>query len=341
MIIGVGTKDSPTAGGSGIVLVDNIRLSIAVCLPELIAVDINNDCAVDEGDITDLASDWLEREYNVTAAEPVRGPILWYKFNEGSGADANDSSGFGYHGTINLPDSWAGEGTGYDGSNCLNLANNTWVEVPIDAANVGDPDADPNLFVFNLGAQSTVSFWLNDPGQTDDDSEFFEIGGKVNLWLSATANIYYNAGGESLIWGANYLTNPEHPQDEWVHYAFVKNNNANYMRIYQDGTMVAERFADSTWNPELDGVSTFFSIGAYRWNEGNGGFVDGLMDDFRLYGYALSQGEVLSLAVQGGTATSPLTQLLITPANVIKDSRVDLEDFAEVASKWLEDVVYP
>lgn len=341
IMVGVGTKDSPTAGGSGIVLVDNIRLSIAVCMAELIAVDINDDCAVDEGDLVDLAADWLESEYTVTAAEPARGPILWYKFNEGSGVDANDSSGFGYHGTINLSDSWAGEGSGYDGSNCLNLGNTTWVEVPLDAANAGDPDYDPNLF--NLGAESTVSFWLNDPGQTDDDSELFQIGGKVNLWLGATANLYYNAGGENLIWGPDYLTNPEHPQDVWVHYAFVKNNSSNYMRIYQNGTMVAEMFADSTWNPALDGVDTFFSIGAWRWRlvDGTGGYVDGLMDDFRLYDYALSQGEVLALAVEGGTATGPLTQLLITPSDVLKDNKINLEDFAEVASKWLEEVVYP
>jgi hypothetical protein len=339
MIMGVGTKDSPTAGGSGAVLVDNIRLSIAVCLADLIAVDINNDCSVDEGDIVDLAADWLESEYTVTSAEPSRGPILWYKFNEGAGADANDSSGLGYHGRINLSDSWAGEGSGYDGSNCLNLGNTAWVEVPIDAANIGDPGADPNLF--NLGAESTVSLWVRDPGQTDADSMYFEIGGKMSLWLGATGNLYYGAGGESLIWGPDYLTNPEHPQDEWVHYAFVKNNSANYMRIYQNGMMVAEMFADSIWNPDLDGSSTFFSIGAWRWSGGSGGYVDGLMDDFRLYDYALSHDEVLSLAVEGGTATSPLAQTLITPANVIADSRIDLEDFAEVASKWLEEVVYP
>ena len=339
MTIGIGMKDSPTIGGSGALHVDNIRLSIAVCLPELIAVDINDDCVVDEGDIVDLAADWLESEYTVTAAEPERGPILWYKFNEGAGADVNDSSGFGYHGTINLSDSWAGEGSGYDGSNCLNLANTTWVEVPLDAANAGDPDADPNLF--NLGAESTVSLWLNDPGQSDADSELFQIGGKVSLWLGATANLYYNAGAIDLIWGPDFLTNPEHPQDVWVHYAFVKNNSANYMRIYQNGTMVAEMFADSTWNPELDGIDTFFSIGAWRYNGGNGGYVDGLMDDFRLYDYALSHEEVLSLAVEGGTATSPLTQLLITPADVLKDNKINLGDFAEVASKWLEEVVYP
>ena len=105
--------------------------------------------------------------------------------------------------------------------------------------------------------------------------------------------------------------------------------------------MVAEMFADSTWNPVLDGVEEFFNIGAWRWSGGAGGWVDGLIDDFRLYDYALSHEEVLSLAVEGGTATSPLAQLLITPANVIKDSRIDLEDFAEVASKWLGEVVYP
>ncbi len=343
MTIGIGIKDTPAAGASGALLVDNIRLSIAVCIPKLIPVDINNDCVVNAADLDELTADWLASRYTVTATQPVRGPIVWYRFDEGAGADANDSSGLGYDAKINLQNSWAGEGTGYDGSNCLDLGNVTWVEVPIDAANIGDPDPpyDPNLF--NLAAESTVSFWLNDPGQTDTDGMYFEIANKATIWLGATSNLYYGAAGISLIWGpvSSNLTNPDHPQDEWVHHAFVKSAAAGYMRIYQNGTMVAERFADSTWTEPLDGINTFFTIGAYRWADGTGGYVDGLMDDFRLYDYALSQAEVLSLAVEGGTATSPLNQSLLTRSDVIKDNSIDLKDFAAVASGWLQDVVYP
>lgn len=339
--IGIGNISNPTPGGSGSVWVDNIRLSIPVCLPGRIPADINQDCVVDLADLMIVASDWMQRGRIVTASAPARGPVLWYKLDEGAGDVAKDSSGFGYHGAISRADAWAGTGTGYDGSDCLNLSNMTWIAAPIAAANLGDPNyppSDPNQYP---GAESTVSLWLKDPGQTDADSELFQIGQAVSVWVGATGNFWFNAGGDRAVWGMRYFTNPLHSQDRWVHYAFVKSASAGALRIYRDGTLVVDEPGTGAWSPALDGVDWFFSIGGWRWSGGAGGTLDGLMDDFRLYDYALSESEILSLALAGGTASSPLSQPLLTGANIVKDNAVDLEDFAAIAARWMEPAIYP
>ncbi len=113
------------------------------------------------------------------------------------------------------------------------------------------------------------------------------------------------------------------------------------MRIYQDGKIVAEN--TNAIGDKLDAadVNTFFTIGAWSWSGGSGGYYDGMMDDFRVYNYALSPGEVLSLAVAGGTATSPMTQPLLTPANIVPDNVVNFKDYAVMANKWRQDALFP
>jgi len=123
-----------------------------------------------------------------------------------------------------------------------------------------------------------------------------------------------------------------------VHYAFVKSASGRYMRIYQDGKIVAENTnvpGDSLAAPD------YFSIGAWRYSVESGGFYDGLMDDFRIYNYALSPSEVLSLAIAGGTVTSPMTQPLLTPANIVPDNIVNFKDYAVMADKWRQAALFP
>ena len=133
----------------------------------------------------------------------------------------------------------------------------------------------------------------------------------------------------------------------WVHYAFVKDFAGGYTRIYRDGVLIAEGDSVADESPGIDGIESFASIGAWRWSDGagaggTGGYCDGLLDDFRVYDYALSDAEVLSLAVQGGTATSPLSQDVISPADIVVDNIVDISDLAALVAYWLQDpAVYP
>ena len=346
--IGIDNGSGGPPGDTGTVTINDVRVDHPWCnstMAELIPADFTKDCYVDMADLDLLATNWLTQSTVVTAVAPSTlssKRILWYKFDEGSGNPA-DSSGNGYNGLISYPFAWGGPGSGHDGTNCFHPNNLDRVTIPIAAIN------DHNT----IGAESTVSFWLKDPGQTDADSEILQIGRDSNvigIWSGATGAFSYLAGWDSNNgWGDNLqyptqqnFTNPDHPQDKWVHFAFVKNVSGYYQKIYRNGRLIA--LNDNATAPEttkLDTTNNFATLGAWRWSGGYGGYYDGYIDDFRIYNYALSPGEVLYLAVEGGTATSPMTQGLLTPADATGDNKVDFYDFAVMAKYWLQNVVWP
>ena len=110
------------------------------------------------------------------------------------------------------------------------------------------------------------------------------------------------------------------------------------MRIYQNGVIVAEQ-DDNTglYMPDVNSADpnnpSYFTIGAWRWSiSGIGGFWYGLMDEFRLYDRALSQGEIMTLA-----GVTDVNQPVLSSAEVTGDDTVNFEDYAVVAAEWLED----
>ena len=349
--IGIGNKANPTPGGTSTDFwVDTIRLQPPSCMQHSGDPDLNNDCVVDMGDLTILADNWLDSNTVVTASAPA-GPVLWYKFNEGAGTTINDSSGNNYTGDLYTGTAtptgpaWGG-GSGYDGNNCINLANDYYVNVPLTPCNV------------SWGAACTFSFWFKDPGQDDNDSMFFQVtrGDGTNrgpqVWMGSTGFMQWACGYDPNTAYRSYLeygqnsnySNPLHPLNRWVHYAFVK--SPGDMRIYQDGVMVAEdTVLGNTLDPVTSDGNSFFTIGAWQYNNAgtttNGSYINGLMEDFRIYDYALTPGQVLSLAVAGGTATSPMTQKLLTPADIVPDEIVNFNDFALLADKWHQAALFP
>jgi hypothetical protein len=346
--IGVDNGSGGPPGDSGTVTINDVRLDYPYCdstLAELIPGDFTKDCYVGMADLDLLATNWLTQSIVVTAVAPSTDKtqrILWYKFDESIGNPA-DSSGNGYNGIISYPFAWGGAGSGHDGTNCFHPNNLDRVTIPIAAIN-DHP---------TIGAESTISVWLKDPGQTDTDSEILQIGRDSNvigIWCGATGAFSYMAGWDSDNgWGDTLhyptqqnFTNPDHPQDVWVHYAFVKSVSGHYQKIYRNGQLIAlNDNATTAETTKLDTTNNFATLGAWRWSGGYGGYYDGYIDDFRIYSYALSPEEVLYLAVEGGTATSPMTQGLITPADATGNNKVDFYDFAVMARYWLQNVVWP
>jgi hypothetical protein len=72
-----------------------------------------------------------------------------------------------------------------------------------------------------------------------------------------------------------------------------------------------------------------------------GHFFNGMLDDLRIYDYALTDGEILSLAGVG-EVYYPLT----SPANIydeepINSKKVNFKDLAVLADEWLQELVWP
>ena len=73
LAIGFGDEANTTAGGSGAVCFDDIRLYRPRCIPSLRkpAGDLDNDCDVDYGDLELMVGDWLQRDENAVGSDGV------------------------------------------------------------------------------------------------------------------------------------------------------------------------------------------------------------------------------------------------------------------------------
>ncbi len=356
LIIGLGDKVSP--GSKGTVYFDNIRLypsiwsnsnnNMAIRLstgtnPN--AADLDNDGSVDMNDFAIFARGWRDSSYDINAtAPPSSDPnflVLWYMFDANDAASVYsvyDHSGHNYTGSIggyNISSHW--DPCGHDANGTysfdFNAPDRIYLVVPIAAA------AD-----VNLGGHSTVAFWIRDYGQPEGKM-LFQIGpstgnrGNLQVWSGWTGDYTYICGEypvtgyrDEAFWGRYGYTNPGHVLGQWIHYAFTKDHTTGIMRIYQDGYAVAEyKEADANSMPALVQDSGFFTIGAWRYPDGWGGYYTGKMDDFRLYNRALSQGEIMALA-----GASSLTQPVLSSANLVADNQVDFKDLQRMVASWLK-----
>jgi len=333
----IGLGDGASPGGEGAVYFDDIGLYRPMCLNQDGDADLNNDCAVDIDDIELLVDDWLKSGYDVNAGTASdTGLVLHYKFDEGSGTTATDSAAPEQNGKLYFP-SWKSPGYGETGS-CVWFVDQLYIDVPVEAASVG------------MGGHSTVALWIKDDGVDDTvaaediGTQLFQVGpssqGNIQAFLSYNGYFAYVCGWndennwqDQVTWGEDGYNNPEHPLGQWVHYAFVKDATEGVMRIYQNGKIVAELSGTTGLEmPSLNPEEHFFTIGAWQWEEGTGGYYYGLMDEFRLYDRALSQQEIMDLA-----DVSSLHQPVVSSAEVIYDDTVNFEDYAVTAAEWLEE----
>lgn len=341
LIIGLGDKVAP--GGSGILYVDNIALYPRWCptgfnlsFNQSADADLNNDCAVNMADLQIMVNSWLESSKTVTASTPPTpgsdpSLLVWYKFDDQGGNFAANSSMYGsaYDGLLAW-DLW--DATGHDGNGgvVLDNASAQYIDVPTTAV------ADTNL-----GGTSTVCFWIRETAPQAIGTQLFQIGasgtGNIQVWSEWPGDLNYVCGRRSngwqdtVFWGRYGFTNPGNNIGQWNHYAFTKNCTTKKMRIYHNGLAVAEYAdANATKMPALTS-GNYFTIGAYRYSDGTGGYFTGVMDDFRLYKRALTDAEILSLA--GGTS---ITQPILSEANVVADNQVNLKDFAIMAQGWMQ-----
>jgi len=353
LIIGIGDKAAP--GYAGKIYFDNIALYPRWCpigfnisFDQSADADLNGDCSVDINDLEILVDGWLESSYQVNAVTDPNclvdpnSLVLWYKFDEKSGYDVYDSSGNKpgqQDGSLN----WAlWDPCGHDGSGGVVFTGYGSTPQLISVPGIAAADV-------NLGGHSTVALWIKDNNQPiaqPTGTQLFQIGpsGQGNLQVFSEWTGYFqyvcgrrdNGWQDTLTWGRYGFTNPEHILGRWNHYAFTKDHTTGVMRIYHNGYAVAEyKEADGNSMPALVPGTGFFTIGAYRYPDGEGGYYTGTMDDFRLYKRALSDAEILRLYV-GGQDPCSIMQPVLSSADAVKDNQVDFEDFARVAARWLE-----
>ena len=207
--------------------------------------------------------------------------IGWWKFDEGAGTTAADSSGNGYDGTLGGISTWvAGQHGGalaFDGAG--------WVDVTVEAWN-------DNIF-----DGFSVCFWAYTDSATQQSVPMTMRAGSNNprnfsCHTPWNQTIYFDVRPDG---GGNYQRvslgdTSAQWLSLWSHWTFVY--TPGQQQIYLNG----ELFVEGTGTGAIQQDTTGFTIGAD--NAHGAGFI-GTMDDIRLYDHVISEAEMLA-AMEGG-----------------------------------------
>ncbi len=327
LAIGFGDAGNATLGGTGKVYFDDIRLYLSRCVPSKRQPvgDFDDDCDVDHDDLDAMATDWLITDYT---ADPL---IAWYKFDEGAGMTAVDSSTYGNDGNIVGDPSWV---TGYIGSGALDF-NSTDVN---DYVDLGDDE------MFNPSGSFSIALWAYITGWTDEWSYAMvsrrgedDVGWQLRR--DSTDSLCFTTRGVD---SNDVVTEGAPPLNQWIHIAAVYDKANSEKRIYVDGVIqvVAGTTAGKSIAPSTHNV--YIGARANSDNTGPDGPFNGMLDDVRIYNKALSQAGILSI-MDGTLGSVSDYHPVSSPAELYEaeaqNSRaVNFSDFAIFAEEWFDDV---
>ncbi|MHC4640540.1 MAG: LamG domain-containing protein, partial [Planctomycetota bacterium] len=353
--LGLGDRVThPDPGGSGAIYVDDFRACPPRCVPAFAQMtgDIATpyDCTVDEKDIRVLAGDFLLRDQFTPSVVPGS-PIAQYLF------DGNffDSMGL-YHGTAMGNASII---TDLDRGQVLSLDGDG------DYVDLGNPTGDPCALDFGT-VNWTVSAWVKttmagtggDPdkgviyGKGGDMGGGHRYGlyvnenqnpaGHVNLVIDDNASDGIGSSYNKIQFTGDVLVS----DGEWHHVVGLRDGND--LSLYIDG------LPDGSVTIPAD----YDLVGAHQHNayigaitnhqaDPNGTvvykYLQGSVDDVRIYGYALSEGEVAYLATDGGAGIHfPIN----SPADLYQkepqgEQWINFRDYSILADQYLEKVLWP
>ncbi|MFH1719753.1 MAG: LamG domain-containing protein [Planctomycetota bacterium] len=313
----------PYSSGGGTVYFDDIRLYSARCIKEnRLDADFNGDCLVNYTDLEEMTNCWLTRGYNVYPVAAPNAPVAWYKFN----GDVRDSAG-GAHGLPNGSPTYTqgmyGRAISFDGR-----------KDSVEITGVA------NLFSKTAGG-ITIAFWqygAESAHHTDTlccSNYIYGIEGpaiSINLGCWRRPGRYNWDCGQPWSFDGRLSGNHRYSSEwsgRWNHWAFTKDVKSGEMQIFLNGLLYDRRTGAKS---PISGINSF-EIGS-GWYGG----YDGLIDDFRIYDYALTGLEIVHAATNG---TGVFDLPLLLPADLNNDNRVDFTDFAVLADNWLEIQLWP
>lgn len=328
-------------GGWGTVYFNDIALYPPRCFPENVLADLTGDCIVGMEDLDLMAGDWLLSDSDVTAVSPAFAPQLWYRFDEGTGTTINNDG--------NLAPGLDGNFSGYP----------VWVTPGAPAVDA----CDPNYAMYFDGIDDyveigyspelslndfTVSAWVNlatEPylfgvlgtrfgGDTTFDFKVQEdkIHGDIGNgsdWINIFLDIRSGDTGTNGQGGDLAL-------NTWYMITYVIDNTNQEVRLYLDGDL--KRTIAISGTPLLMKSGQSMRIG----NSFESEWMNGLIDDVRIYSQALSAAEILYLTGVEGTIFLPVP----SPANITDPEpglsrKVNFADYAIMADYWLEEILSP
>jgi hypothetical protein len=338
--IGFGNRRSPSPGGSGEVRFDDIRLNLPVCRPEITkpVADFSGprgvpDCVVDLADIGYIAeNEWLKSDANFAdiIQEPCDANLLGHWKLDSDPCDSSSYNHYGYIDGDSNNYSWV---TGHDGE-----VSNPAIEFT-GTCRLFVPD-DNNTPALRPKYHVSVSAWAYSKGQSD--SARVVVKGQDNketylMQLNDDDKFMCEVRDAN---GEQYDASTGVSQNEWLHLAGTYDGNVLkcYVNAELRETTDANFVVVKGWTLSQD--KSGLAIG--NRSEDTTKQFNGIIDDVRVYDYALSQGEVAWLATDGEgyvALTSPANLYDLEPPG---EKAVNLRDIALlIAEHWLDEAMWP
>ncbi|GCE09241.1 glutaminase domain-containing protein [Dictyobacter aurantiacus] len=229
--------------------------------------------------------------------DTTAGLVGYWKFDDGSGSIAVDSSGAGNSGTLTGGPIWVSGRM----SDALSF-NGSRAEVDINAS------------VLDTSKDYTVAAWVQISNPNVWASAVTQDGANVSGFYLQYTNPAIPDGGrfafslistDSAQSPTTRAISPFSPSTNvWYHLVGVHDTMAKQIKLYVNGTLVDTQSVGTAWNAQGETV-----IGRGKYNGGPVDFWPGLIDDVRLYNRVLSDADVFSLY----HATPPQTSAAFTP----------------------------
>jgi hypothetical protein len=216
------------------------------------------------------------RLYNrpLTAAELVQGAgiVGWWKFAEGSGTSAADSSGLGNNATLAASATWTSDCAG--NNNAL-LTNGTASGIASTNASFNPPDV------------GTLAFWLRSTGAPAGTARILGLGGDWELRQQTNGTIVSDlcGDGSTNICTVTALTEV----GRWYHVAFTFDSSNDTYGIYVNGQLEA-----SGTNP-VNMVQQTAAVLSFGTRTGATEYWSGALRDVRIYNRKLCPSEIEDL----------------------------------------------
>ena len=336
--IGFGNRESPQEGGDGMVYFENIRLYPLLCRGEYSdsSGDFTGDCFVDSNDLGEFSSTWMISDGEATAETPSGDPVVWYKFDEGTGMVATDSAG------------------SYDGVLPESPSTPTWVTPGVQEPNAADPNyaldfdgIDDYVEVPPLDLNSntvTISAWVKgEIPQVSWAGIVFSRNANscAGLSVGESQTLAYHWNWDNWSWDSGLVL----PDNEWIFVALVVEPMQATLHM-SDG--ITFSFATNIVSHDAEEFDGLTYVGWDQEGSSNR-YFNGLIDDVRIYDYCLSTGEIMGLAGVEGIVYVPneLRTNLVPKVgdegvyNLDNPDIINLRDYAVMADSWLAEILWP
>ena len=224
-----------------------------------------------------------------------------WRFDDGSGTTAYDSSGYGRSGTLVNGPTWV--------NSALSTAFDFYDPGGLEFDGADDRVTTAGTAINLANSSFTLSAWA----RRDSSGSYDIILGQGNqnnnnhLQFGFRDSNYFTCA----FWGNDLDTSATYTDNDWHHWACTYDASTNARTIYRDGVSVA----NGTASADFQGSGTLY-IG--EGNFTNSAF-DGAVDDVRIYDQALTSAQVGALAAGGHPELTGITLRLDQALDVNDD----------------------